>query len=159
MAKEYKITSLRLSDLEKELNYLKTTREREIAAMIAEARSYGDLSENSEYDAAKNEQAKLYGRIAEIEDILSHAVIIEDENEATGRVGLGCTVVVESLETGLQTTYRITGSQEANPMEYKLSDDSPFGRAVVGKAAGETFTVNAPAGSFSMKVVSVSREG
>ena len=74
MAKEYKITSLRLADLEKELNYLKTTREREIAAMIAEARSYGDLSENSEYDAAKNEQAKLYGRIAEIEEILSHAV-------------------------------------------------------------------------------------
>ena len=158
MAKEYKITSLRLADLEKELNYLKTTREREIAAMIAEARSYGDLSENSEYDAAKNEQAKLYGRIAEIEDILSHAVIIEDENEATGRVGLGCTVVVEDAN-GKQTEYRITGSQEANPMERKLSDDSPFGRAIVGKAAGDTFTVNAPAGSFTMKVVSVSREG
>ena len=114
MAKEYKITSLRLAELEKELNYLKTTREREVAAMIAEARSYGDLSENSEYDAAKNEQAKLYGRIAEIEDILSHAVIIEDENEATGRVGLGCIVVVENAE-GVQTEYRITGSQEANP--------------------------------------------
>ena len=140
MAKEYKITSLRLSDLEKELNYLKTTREREIAAMIAEARSYGDLSENSEYDAAKNEQAKLYGRIAEIEDILSHAVIIEDENEASGRVGLGCTVVVED-EHGVQTEYKITGSQEANPMEHKLSDDSPFGRSVVGKAAGETFKI------------------
>ena len=154
MAKEFKITSLRLADLEKELNYLKTTREREVAAMIAEAR----LSENSEYDAAKNEQAKLYGRIAEIEDVLSHAVIIEDENEASGRVGLGCTVVVED-ENGKQTEYRITGSQEANPMEFKLSDDSPFGRAVVGKAAGETFTVNAPAGSFTMKVVSVSREG
>ena len=159
MAKEYKITSLRLQDLEKELNYLKTTREREIAAMIAEARSYGDLSENSEYDAAKNEQAKLYGRIAEIEDILSHAVIIEDENEATGRVGLGCTVVVEDVKTGKQTTYRITGSQEANPMEYKLSDDSPFGRAIVGKSAGDTFTVNAPAGSYDMKVITVSREG
>ena len=158
MAKEFKITSLRLHDLEKELNYLKTTREREIAAMIAEARSYGDLSENSEYDAAKNEQAKLYGRIAEIEDILSHAVIIEDENEATGRVGLGCTVTVEDLATGEKTAYRITGSQEANPMEYKISDDSPFGRAIVGKAAGESFTVNAPAGSFTMKVVSVSRD-
>ena len=158
MAKEYKITSLRLADLEKELNYLKTTREREVAAMIAEARSYGDLSENSEYDAAKNEQAKLYGRIAEIEDILSHAVIIEDENEATGRVGLGCTVVVED-EHGNQTEYKITGSQEANPMEHKLSDDSPFGRSVVGKAAGETFTVNAPNGSYTMKVISVSREG
>ena len=158
MAKEYKITSLRLADLEKELNYLKTTREREIAAMIAEARSYGDLSENSEYDAAKNEQGKLYGRIAEIEDILSHAVIIEDENEATGRVGLGCTVVVED-EKGVQTQYRITGSQEANPMENKLSDDSPFGRAIVGKSAGDTFMVNAPAGAFEMKVISVSREG
>ena len=158
MAKEFKITSLRLADLEKELNYLKTTREREIAAMIAEARSYGDLSENSEYDAAKNEQAKLYGRIAEIEDILSHAVIIEDENEATGRVGLGCTVVVEDMN-GKQTKYRITGSQEANPMEFKLSDDSPFGRAIVGKAAGDKFMVNAPVGSFEMKVVSVSREG
>ena len=159
MAKEYKITSLRLQDLEKELNYLKTTREREIAAMIAEARSYGDLSENSEYDAAKNEQAKLYGRIAEIEDILSHAVVIEDENEASGRVGLGCTVTVKDLATGEVTSYKITGSQEANPMEYKLSDDSPFGRAIVGKSAGDTFMVNAPAGSYQMKVVSVSREG
>ena len=158
MAKEYKITSLRLADLEKELNYLKTTREREVAAMIAEARSYGDLSENSEYDAAKNEQGKLYGRIAEIEDILSHAVIIEDENEATGRVGLGCTVVVEN-EQGQRIEYKITGSQEANPMENKLSDDSPFGRGIVGKAAGETFSVNAPAGSYTMKVISVSREG
>ena len=159
MAKEFKITSLRLADLEKELNYLKTTREREIAAMIAEARSYGDLSENSEYDAAKNEQAKLYGRIAEIEDILSHAVIIEDENEASGRVGLGCSVTVLNPATGVETTYRITGSQEADPMQFKLSDDSPFGRAVVGKAVGETFVVNAPNGSYEMKVINVTREG
>ena len=159
MAKEFKITSLRLAELEKELNYLKTTREREIAAMIAEARSYGDLSENSEYDAAKNEQAKLYGRIAEIEDILSHAVIIEDENEASGRVGLGCKVTVEDPATGERTTYKITGSQEANPMEFKLSDDSPFGRAIVGKAAGDTFTVNAPNGAYTMEVLTISREG
>ena len=158
MANEYKITRLRLADLEKELNYLKTTREREVAAMIAEARSYGDLSENSEYDAAKNEQGQLYGRIAEIEDILSHAVIIEHDNKATSRESLGCTEVVEN-EQGQRIEYRITGSQEANPMENKLSDDSPFGRGIVGKAAGETFTVNAPAGSYTMKVISVSREG
>ena len=158
MAKEFKITGLRLAELEKELNYLKTTREREVAAMIAEARSYGDLSENSEYDAAKNEQAKLYGRIAEIEDILSHAVIIEDENEATGRVGLGCTVTVED-EKGNRVDYRITGSQEANPMEHKVSDDSPFGRAIVGKSAGETFMVNAANGSYQMTVIAVTREG
>ncbi len=159
MAKEFKITSRRLEDLEKELNYLKTTREREIAAMIAEARSYGDLSENSEYDAAKNEQAKLYGRIAEIEDILSHAVIIEDENEANGLVGLGCKVTVEDPESGEKTVYTITGSQEANPMEDKVSDESPFGRAMIGKAAGDTFTVNAPSGSYTLKVLEVSREG
>ena len=159
MAKEFKITSLRLADLEKELNYLKTTREREIAAMIAEARSYGDLSENSEYDAAKNEQAKLYGRIAEIEDILSHAVIIEDENEASGRVGLGCSVTVLNPATGVETTYRITGSQEADPMNGKLSDDSPFGRAVVGKSEGDKFIVNAPSGAYEMRVISVTREG
>ena len=159
MAKEFKITSRRLEDLEKELNYLKTTREREIAAMIAEARSYGDLSENSEYDAAKNEQAKLYGRIAEIEDILSHAVIIEDENEANGLVGLGCKVTVEDPESGEKTVYTITGSQEANPMEDKVSDESPFGRAMVGKAAGDTFTVNAPSGSYTLKILEVSREG
>ena len=158
MAKEFKITRLRLADLEKELNYLKTTREREIAAMIAEARSYGDLSENSEYDAAKNEQAKLYGRIAEIEDILAHAVIIQDENEASGRVGLGCTVTVRDPRTGKETAYRITGSQEANPMKFKISDDSPFGRAMVGKAIGDTFTVNAPAGSYTMEIVDVTRD-
>lgn len=159
MAKEFKITSLRLADLERELNYLKTTREREVAAMIAEARSYGDLSENSEYDAAKNEQAKLYGRIAEIEDILSHAVIIADENEASGRVGLGCTVSVRNLSTNEESTYKITGSQEANPMENKISDDSPFGRAAVGKGIGEKFTVNAPSGSYEMMVLNVTREG
>ena len=158
MAKEFKITSLRLADLEKELNYLKTTREREVAAMIAEARSYGDLSENSEYDAAKNEQGKLYGHIAEIEDILAHAVIIQDENEASGRVGLGCTVTVRDPRTGKETAYRITGSQEANPIEFKISDDSPFGRAMVGKAIGDKFTVNAPAGSYSMEIVDVTRD-
>ncbi len=159
MAKEFKITQLRWDDLDRELNYLKTTREREVAAMIAEARSYGDLSENSEYDAAKDEQGKLYARIAEIEDILAHAVIIADENEASGRVGLGCTLKVRNLKTGMETSYKITGSQEANPMLFKLSDDSPFGRAAVGKAAGETFTVNAPAGSFDMLILSVTREG
>ena len=158
MAKEFKITSLCQADLEKELNYLRTTREREVAEMIAEARSYGDLSENCEYDAAKNEQAKLYGRIAEIEDILAHAVVIEDENAASGRVGLGCTVTVEDAK-GKQSTYRITGSQEANPMLGKLSDDSPFGRAAVGKAVGESFTVNAPNGAYTMRIVDIKREG
>ena len=88
MAKEYKITSARLKELEEELNYLKTTREKEVAEQIKEARSFGDLSENSEYDEAKNEQAKLYGRIAEVENILANAVIIEENDEPAGHVGL-----------------------------------------------------------------------
>ena len=158
MSKEVLLTKEGLNQLQAELDYLKSEKRLEVAQKIKEALSFGDLSENSEYDAAKNEQAKLYGRIAEIENILSHAVIIEDENEATGRVGLGCSVLVEDVKTGKQTTYRITGSQEANPMEFKLSDDSPFGRAVVGKSAGDTFTVTAPAGSYEMKVISVSRD-
>ena len=159
MAKEFKITSLRRDDLLNELNYLKTTRERDVAGMIAEARSYGDLSENSEYDAAKDEQGRLYARVAEIEDILNHAVIIEDENEASGRVGLGCFVTVRNLKTGVEATYKITGSQEANPMQFKLSDDSPCGRAAVGKGVGETFTFAAPAGAFDMLILAISREG
>ncbi len=85
-------------------------------------------------------------------------MIIEDENEASGLVGLGCIVTVED-EKGKKISYKITGSQEANPMENKLSDDSPFGRAIVGKAIGDKFTVNAPAGSYTMKVLDISREG
>ena len=159
MAREFKITSLRYEELKKELDYLQNTRDREVAEMIAEARSYGDLSENSEYDAAKNEQAKLYGRIAEIKDIMEHATIIADENAANGTVGLGCSVTVRNLATNVETTYKITGSQEANPMLFKLSDDSPFGRAAVGKGVGDTFTYTAPAGTFEMLVLEVTREG
>ena len=157
MAKEYKITSLRLADLEKELNYLKTTREREVAAMIAEARSYGDLSENSEYDAAKNEQGKLYGRIAEVENILAHAVIIDESEEAEGRIGLGCTIKVEDIETGDEELYAIVGSQAANPMECRISDDSPFGRAMLGHVGGDIVEVEAPVGTLKYKVLTIER--
>ena len=97
MAKEFKLSSRRLKELEEELNYLKTTREKEVAEMIKEARSFGDLSENSEYDEAKNEQAKLYGRIAEVENVLAHAVIIDETEEAAGHIGLGCIVQVKDL--------------------------------------------------------------
>ena len=99
MAKEFKLTGARVQELEEELNYLKTTRMQEVVEDIKEARSQGDLSENSEYDEARNEQAKLFGRITEIEEILAHAVIIEDENEANGRIGLGCVVSVKDMST------------------------------------------------------------
>ncbi len=148
MAKEYKITSIRLRELEEELRYLKTTREQEVAEHLKEARSFGDLSENSEYDEAKNEQALLYGRIAEVENILAHAVIIDDgldgvEEGEAGFIGLGCTVKVRDLEFDEAEIYAIVGSQEADPKNHRISDDSPFGRAMIGKTVGDIVTVEA----------------
>ena len=159
MAKEYKISSTRLKQLEDELHYLKTTREKEVAEHLKEARSFGDLSENIEYDEAKNEQAKLYGRIAEVENILAHAVIIDDASEEnSGRIGLGCVVTVLDLDVDETETYTIVGSQEANPMEGCISDDSPFGRAMVGKTEGDTVEVEAPVGMLKFKIVSVEKK-
>ena len=157
MAKEYKLSRSRLKELEDELTYLKTTREKEVAEQIKEARSFGDLSENSEYDEAKNEQAKLYGRIAEVEDILAHAVIIEESDEVSNHVGLGCKVKVKDLEFDEDEVYEIVGSQEADPMNGRISDDSPFGRAIIGKAAGDEFTVEAPVGTLKYQIISIEK--
>ena len=157
MAKEFKITSARLKELEEELNYLKTTREKEVAEQIKEARSFGDLSENSEYDEAKNEQAKLYGRIAEVENILANAVVIEENDEMTDHVGLGCKVRVMDLDLEEEEEYTIVGSQEADPMNYCISDDSPFGRAMVGMREGDVVEVEAPVGILRFKILSVDK--
>ncbi len=157
MAKEYKLTSIRLAELEEELQFLKTTREKEVAEQIKEARSFGDLSENSEYDEAKNEQAKLYGRIAEIENILSHAVIIDETEDSTGKVSLGCTVKVRDLEDDEIGLYAIVGSQEADPANFRISDDSPFGRAMAGKTVGDIVEVDAPVGLLRFEILSVEK--
>ena len=159
MAKEYKITRDRLKELEAELNYLKTTREKEVAEQIKEARSFGDLSENSEYDEAKNEQAKLYGRIAEVEDILTHAVVFDESavEDMHGVVGLGCTVTVRDLEFDENQVYAIVGSQEANPMECRISDDSPFGKALLGHKVGDIVDVEAPIGVLKYKILTVEK--
>ena len=157
MAKEYKLTHDRLRELEAELTYLKTTREKEVAELIKEARSFGDLSENSEYDEAKNEQAKLYGRIAEVENILAHAVVIDEEEAAGNGVGLGCTIRVKEIETGECEVYLIVGSQEANPLDARISDDSPFGRAVLGRAIGDIVNVEAPNGTIQYEILSIEK--
>ena len=157
MAKEFKLTKERLGQLEEELNYLKTTRELEVAELLKVARSFGDLSENSEYDEAKNEQSKLYGRIAEVENILAHAVLIEDADIEHDVVGLGSSVELEDLEFGDVDKYEIVGSQEANPAVGRISDDSPIGRAILAKKAGATVTVDAPGGALQFKIISVSR--
>ncbi len=159
MAKEYKLTRDRLKELTEELHYLKTTREKEVAELIKEARSFGDLSENSEYDEAKNEQAKLYGRIAEIENILTNAIVIDENTDAEDmdRVGLGCTVKVRDIEFDEMDVFAIVGSQEANPMEKRISDDSPFGKAMLGKHIGDIVEVDAPVGVIKFEILDVNR--
>ena len=157
MAKEYKITSARLEELKEELKHLKTTREKEVIEQIKEARSFGDLSENSEYDEARSEQAKLYGRIAEVEAILDNAVIIEENDEPTDHVGLGCKVRVLDLDMDEEEEYYIVGSQEADPLNGRISDDSPFGRAMTGKTVGDVVEVEAPVGVLKFRIVAVEK--
>lgn len=157
MAKEYKLSAERLEELKQELVYLKTVREKEVADQIKEARSFGDLSENSEYDEAKNEQGKLYSRMAEIEEILSNYVVIEEDASAGSEVRLGSTVTVLDKEFNEEEVYKIVGSQEADPMNGSISEDSPFGRALLGKNKGDEVTVDAPAGPVYYKVIKIER--
>ena len=154
MAKKIRLTPQRLKELQEELNYLKTVREREVAEQLKEARSFGDLSENSEYDEAKNEQGKLYSRIAEVEAILADYTLIEEKSSDTA-VNLGSQVTVQDLETGDKEQYRIVGSQEADPMEGRISEDSPFGKALIGKEVGDEVTVEAPMGTFRYKLLEI----
>ena len=155
MAKQYKLTPNRLKELQDELVYLKTVREREVAEQIKEARSFGDLSENSEYDEAKNEQGKLYSHIAEVEEILANYVIIEETVYDSDAVSLGSQVKVLDLEFNEEETYRIVGSQEADPMNGRISEDSPFGKALLGKVVGDEIVVEAPAGTIRYKLLDI----
>lgn len=156
MAKEFKLSAGRVEELEKELLFLKTVREKEVAEQIKEARSFGDLSENSEYDEAKNEQGKLYSRIAEVENILGNAVIIEETGDSDV-VSLGCTATVLDIEYNEELEYKLVGSQEADPMNGAISEDSPFGKALMGKRVGDMAKVDAPAGIQEYKILKVER--
>ena len=155
MAKEYRLSPARLKELQEEMNYLKTVREREVAELIKEARSFGDLSENSEYDEAKNEQGKMYSRMAELTEILENYVIIEEEEGVAGYVRMGSVVTVLDKEFDEEQTYKIVGSQEADPMNGTISEDSPFGKALLGKVAGDEVTVDAPGGAVYFKVLNI----
>ena len=158
MEKEYKMSQARKDELEQELNYLKTTRSDEVAEQIKIARGFGDLSENSEYDEAKNEQGKLYSRIAELEEILLHAVIVDESEMDSDKISIGCRVVVTNLDNGKQLPeYTIVGSQEANVMERKVSEDSPFGKALMGAKEGDEVTVEAPVGAIVYRIVKIER--
>ena len=148
MEREYKMSAARAQELQEELNYLKTTRSDEVAEQIKVARGFGDLSENSEYDEAKNEQGKLYSRIAELEEILQHVVIVDESNAPTNVVTIGCKVTVADKNGNTMPAYRIVGSQESDPMNGIISEESPFGKALVGAKEGDTVTVEAPSGAI-----------
>ena len=153
----YKMSQERLEELKKELNYMETVREKEVSEQIKEARSFGDLSENSEYDEAKTEQGKLYSRIAEYKDLIEHAEIVDnvDHNLPKDAVTLGSIVMVKDLDEDFEDKYEIVGSQEANPREGRISDDSPVGKGLIGHRAGDTVTIAAPAGEIRLEVLSV----
>ena len=157
MKKEFKMSQTRFDELQKELNYLKTTRSDEVAEMIKVAGGFGDLSENSEYDEAKNEQGKLYSRISELENILLHAVILEEGDMPTGQVTIGSTVTVTATQGGVSRSFKIVGSQEADAMHGIISEDSPFGKALMGRKEGDTVVVNAPAGDLEYRVDKIER--
>ena len=153
----YRMSQERLEELKKELDYLQTVREKEVSEQIKEARSFGDLSENSEYDEAKTEQGKLYSKIAELKVLIENAEIV-DKSEIDApkdTVTLGSVVKVLDMEFEEEDSYEIVGSQEANPKQGRISDDSPVGRALHGHRAGDTVTVAAPAGDVQLKILSV----
>lgn len=153
--KEVVLTQEGLLKLEQEYETLKTVRRREIADRIKQAIEFGDISENSEYEDAKNEQAFIEGRILTLEKMLRNAKVIENIELGQNQVHLGSTVVLKDMEYNDQLEYTIVGSAEANPMKNRISHESPVGQAVLGRKKGDVFEVQVPAGSIKYKLVSI----
>lgn len=151
------ITKKGLAKLKEELKYFKEVRRKEVAKRLKEAISYGDLSENSEYEEAKNEQAFIEGRIIELEKMIDNAKIITEAKKSTdATVQIGTTVTVQNVtENDDPETYTIVGSTEANPTEYKISNESPIGSALLGKSKNDLIKVKVPAGIFEYKVLKI----
>lgn len=152
-----KYTSAGYKALVDELDYLKQEKIEEVKKAIAQARSFGDLSENSEYDEAKNEQAKVVARIAELEELIQHAVIVEESDMKVGVVNLGFTVKVFDYDMDEEVEYAIVGTNEANPLAGRISDRSPIGSALIGAKVGDEVEVESPAGLLKFKILSVER--
>lgn len=151
------LTEEGLRNLEEELAVLQNEKRKEIAEKIKVARSYGDLSENSEYDDAKNEQAIIEARITTIEAILKTAVIIDESNTSNEHVHLTSKVRIEFVETGKQAEYIVVGSNETNPKEGKISDESPIGKALMGRSLGDVLEVETPGGVRAIKIIEISK--
>ena len=156
MEKEIILTYEGLEKLEKELEYLKGEKRLEVAEKIKQALAFGDLSENSEYDEAKNEQAQVEARIVSVENMLKNAIVIDESERDTSKVELGATVTIHDIEFDEDITYKIVGSTEADPDEGRLSDESPLGKSLMGKAEGEMIDVDAPAGVIQYKILKIS---
>ena len=155
MAKEYKLTVMRLKELEDELKWMKTIREKEVAELIKEARSFGDLSENSEYDEAKSDQAKLEARILEIEYTLSHATVLDESTLSTETVHTGLFVKVFDKTYSEELVYQLVGAPQADPINDKISDESPVGKALLGHKVGDVVTVETPAGNDIIEILEI----
>ena len=143
-----------LNKLKEELEYLQTVRTKEVAEELKLARSYGDLSENSEYDEAKTNQGKVYTRIAEVQNLINNAVIVENSSN-TDVIGNGSLVTVRDIDIDEIEQYQIVGSQEADPMNGKLSKESPFGMSLMGKKVGDIVDVQAPVGVLKFEIVKI----
>ena len=160
ISNRFKMSQERLDSLKAELLYLETVREKEVAELIKEARSFGDLSENSEYDEAKNEQGKVYSKINELKNLIENAEIVDnlEADAPKDTVTLGSVVGVRDLEDGFEDKYEIVGSQEANPRQGRISDDSPLFQALKGRRKGDIVEVAAPAGVLKFEIVSVNND-
>ncbi len=155
--KKMKMSAEGLANLEKELEYLVTVRRAEVAQKLKEARSFGDLSENAEYDEAKNEQGILEARIQEMEQTIANAIVVSEDELSNDEVGVGSTVTLLDMELEEEMTLQIVGSTEADPEKNKISDESPIGMAVLKKRVGDVFEVEAPVGIIEMKVLAISK--
>jgi len=149
MDKKNILTYEGLKKLEDELENLKVVRRKEVSQKIKEAREQGDLSENAEYDAAKDEQRDIEARIEELEKILKNAEVVVEEEADLDKVSIGCSVKILDCEFEEELEYKIVGSTEANSLKGKISNESPVGKALLGKKVGDTVTVETPAGEFS----------
>lgn len=156
-AKKNILTKEGLAKYEEELHELKTVKLKEVAEKLKEAREQGDLSENAEYDAAKDEQRDIAARIEVIEKILKNAEVIDDSDVDTNKISIGCTVKLKDLEFDEEIEYKIVGSSEANSLKGKISNESPVGKALIGAKKGQTVSVETQAGIFKYKVLGIQR--
>jgi transcription elongation factor GreA len=144
-----------LQKVKEELEYLVTVRRREVAQMIAEAKAEGDISENAGYDEAKTAQGFLEGKIRELENILKHAQLIKEDAAPANVVAIGRTVIIQEEDMDTKETYTIVGSREADPINGRVSNESPMGKALLGKKAGQKVKVESPGGQITFKIVKV----